>query len=362
MKFIFYSLSINIHEAALIKYLSQKYEVSLIVQVSQLSNRVRDSGWDIPDIGNTKVYISPKKDIMQNFYRSDNTIHIISGFSDIYLKDIVKYKDKTSKIGITTESFRYLDPLKYLSRWKYLLYRLSYGGKIDFILAIGQKAHEQMRMIGFKKHKVFDWAYFTKKINRDIVKNTQHSEQISLLFVGTINDRKNVLYLVDIHKKISNPNIILNIVGSGNMVDDLLSSIKDYKNIHYLGVKRNNEIADLMLNSDLFILPSKYDGWGAVVNESLLCGLPVVVSSYCASHILVKGKRGKFFSIKENNLLEVLNEQIKELPYSLQQREEIKKWAENNITAEVAGKYLLEIIENVFSEYKTSKPVAPWLE
>ena len=47
---------------------------------------------------------------------------------------------------------------------------------------------------------------------------------------------------------------------------------------------------------DLLVLPSRYDGWGVVVNEALMCGVPVVVSSACGAKELIKdGVNGYIF-------------------------------------------------------------------
>lgn len=40
-----------------------------------------------------------------------------------------------------------------------------------------------------------------------------------------------------------------------------------------------------MLNADYLILPSLYDGWGAVVNEGLQSGCKVLVSKDCGASI-----------------------------------------------------------------------------
>jgi glycosyltransferase involved in cell wall biosynthesis len=36
-----------------------------------------------------------------------------------------------------------------------------------------------------------------------------------------------------------------------------------------------------MRSSDVFVLPSRREPWGLVVNEAMVCGLPVIVSDAC---------------------------------------------------------------------------------
>ena len=53
----------------------------------------------------------------------------------------------------------------------------------------------------------------------------------------------------------------------------------------------------------MFILPSRYDGWGAVINEAISVGLPVISSSETgASYSLVKNN-GFVFKAGDINAL-----------------------------------------------------------
>ena len=44
-----------------------------------------------------------------------------------------------------------------------------------------------------------------------------------------------------------------------------------------------NDIPHLMSSADCLILPSRHDGWGAVVSEALMVGTPVICSDACGS-------------------------------------------------------------------------------
>ena len=41
------------------------------------------------------------------------------------------------------------------------------------------------------------------------------------------------------------------------------------------------ELASVYGGADAFVLPSLSEPWGLVVNEAMLCGLPVLVSTQC---------------------------------------------------------------------------------
>ncbi len=106
-----------------------------------------------------------------------------------------------------------------------------------------------------------------------------------MLYVGTINSRKNLLGLVKaIHHLPSDLLIPLIVVGEGS----------DYKRQVMRFVAENNmerhvifpqkrvsdvDLQQLYLNAQLFVYPSFYEGFGIPVVEAMLCGCPVVTSN-----------------------------------------------------------------------------------
>ena len=59
--------------------------------------------------------------------------------------------------------------------------------------------------------------------------------------------------------------------------------------------------------SDVLVLPSKSEAWGLVVNEAMVCGLPVIVSDKCGCHLdLVKDNGFVFESNNEESLKQAM--------------------------------------------------------
>ena len=66
------------------------------------------------------------------------------------------------------------------------------------------------------------------------------------------------------------------------------------------GMQPMERISDIMQQYDVLILPSKHDGWGAVVNEALTVGLYVITSNHCGASYLLKNKQqGMIFTLEE---------------------------------------------------------------
>lgn len=106
-----------------------------------------------------------------------------------------------------------------------------------------------------------------------------------VLYVGTIEPRKNLAALVSAFAPISNqhPDLVLVIAGmKGWMYDGLLESI-DRLNLQsriiFTGFIPEEEKPFLIAGAQVFAYPSLYEGFGIPVLEALACGIPTLTSN-----------------------------------------------------------------------------------
>jgi len=104
-----------------------------------------------------------------------------------------------------------------------------------------------------------------------------------LLFVGTIQPRKNLVRLIEAFKKTRSPQISLIIVGKkGWLSDEIYNAPKKFgieDRVKFLGYVPTGDIVSLMNGALAFVFPSLYEGFGLVVLEAMACGCPVVTSN-----------------------------------------------------------------------------------
>jgi glycosyltransferase involved in cell wall biosynthesis len=64
--------------------------------------------------------------------------------------------------------------------------------------------------------------------------------------------------------------------------------------IYYEGFQAPDELAPYFARADAFVLPSRYDGWGVVVNQALAAGLPIITSDAVGAglDLVEDGKNG----------------------------------------------------------------------
>lgn len=106
-----------------------------------------------------------------------------------------------------------------------------------------------------------------------------------ILFVGTIQPRKNISRLITAFEYIldDNSDLTLLLVGKrGWLYEDIFKKIKESgleKNIIICDFVSNQELAALYHHAKCFVLPSLYEGFGIPVIEAMACGCPVVASN-----------------------------------------------------------------------------------
>lgn len=106
------------------------------------------------------------------------------------------------------------------------------------------------------------------------------SEEIKLIYVGKLSYQKGILSLIEVFKKIKREYPLkLTIVGSGFGEEERY--IREFgrdEDIVFKGEVSQNTLGDLYRQSDIFVLPSFYEGLSLVTLEALACGLLTVVS------------------------------------------------------------------------------------
>ncbi len=121
------------------------------------------------------------------------------------------------------------------------------------------------------------------------------------LFVGRLEEVKNVALLIDAFAEIKKQKkeIALFIVGDGTLRQSLEDKAAKLRltDVHFAGYQAFPALIEYYKAADVFVLPSQFEPWGLVVNEAMICGLPIILSSQvgCRADLLANDENGFLF-------------------------------------------------------------------
>jgi glycosyltransferase involved in cell wall biosynthesis len=146
---------------------------------------------------------------------------------------------------------------------------------------------------------------FRNKIEESLPVAKEYIEKYALsskkiiLFVGRLVKVKNISLLIRSYSQTGTDDSILIIVGSGPLETELKQIATDnsiHDKVIFQGRLEGNELHAWFAIAHLFVLPSTYEPFGAVVNEALLAGCQVLCSNKAGAATLINEKNGELFN------------------------------------------------------------------
>lgn len=80
---------------------------------------------------------------------------------------------------------------------------------------------------------------------------------------------------------------------------------KNLNNVHFIGYKQKDDLSLYYRAADVFMLLSRGEAWGLVVNEAMAHGLPIIASdkTISASELVHNGKNGYVVSVNDQDMI-----------------------------------------------------------
>ena len=240
--------------------------------------------------------------LLKFLIRNNEEITIFSFQSHLPAIFLAKFFKKKIIIRNSEEIFgatRYAD--KKIYALITLMLKIVFYNLADVIIAISIKSKKSLEKIILNKKKIkLIYNPYLKNNKKFRVKNNNFF--FNILCVGRLTKQKNFLLVIKAINELTQqyPHIQLTIIGSGPLKYDLVSVAN--KNINFLNW--TNNVKKYFLKSDLFILPSYYEGLPNALIDAAYYNIPSI-STDCsgAKDILLNNKGGYIVPI--NNLIEL---------------------------------------------------------
>ena len=249
--------------------------------------------------------INLAKKLKKVIRKSDNENKVILHFHNqynlffFYLLSSSKIRKKAT-IAYTVHSYIWHDEWKNIKKTIYLKYfqEVFAVKKADYVFVLNKNTEKSLiENIGCNRDKVYlvnngvNTETYHPLSNEEIEKTKQklgiNNEKV-FLQVGSVCDRKNQLGALKLLKPIFNNHKDYKYIYAGGIVsEDYKESILRYakKNgmenqVVFLGeLMPGKTLNEYYATADLFVFPSKSEGFSLVIIEAMAAGLPVIVNS-----------------------------------------------------------------------------------
>lgn len=160
----------------------------------------------------------------------------------------------------------------------------SKNTKQDIINYLGTRP-EKIKVIPLAASEIFQKIHNREELDRVKLKYSLPEEY--MLFVGTIEPRKNLERLLKAYKQVIDrrtdlPHQLVMVGRLGWLYKDILRIYHDLgmgNRVKLLGYVDEEDMSAIYNGAALFVYPSLYEGFGLPVLEAMACGIPVITSN-----------------------------------------------------------------------------------
>jgi len=143
--------------------------------------------------------------------------------------------------------------------------------------------------------------------------NWEPNSPLRFISIGILKDQKNFKFLIETLSKFERE-FTLDIYGDGPEKEELSEKIRKHNLENSIFLKGyNNKLFKVLKNYDLFIMPSKFEGYGISMMEAMATGLPTLVSDISTLRNVSHGASVYFDPYDGMDLLSKLSSMINDV-------------------------------------------------
>ena len=366
MKIFFWQNLLSPHQGPFIRELAARGHEVTVIAAEEMSPERRRLGWVPPELGRARSILASRLPSVRATLQASpgETIHLIAGARGTRLGvEVARLsRELRRRTGIISEAPDSRGVAGVARRVKYTVERWSpWAGHFDVVLAFGEMGVRWFRTCGYDQDRVFPFAYCTESTQSACPGSAPNPDgPFRFLYVGRLVRLKGVDLLVRALEMV--PDATLTIVGDGEerkCLESLANAAGTAPRIEWVGMVDAIRVRYHMRNADALVLPSRKDGWGAVVNEALQEGTPVVCSAACGGAELVRHPvLGTVFDAgRVEPLVRAMIERTSRGRATIRDRRRIMEWSQCIDPRSIAT-YLEAVLLHVYSGAPV--PCPPW--
>lgn len=356
-RFVFWLNIPSFHQSAFVRALAERADTEVWFAYEQdLPTERRQMGWVLPDFGKANLVDARDPDRRAELLAmtDSQTCHAFGSYFVLPQAGQALRSLKPAacaKVWIS-EAFDFQGSKGWLRTQRARYLAIRDGPSFRRVFAMGDLGTSFFAKAWIPAAKIREFAYTVEPSDSTpSPRVTARNGPIDLVFVGQLIPRKGVDLLLDALASRRGEHWRLQVVGDGPSRPALQAQTRALElesRVTFAGNLSNAATRSRIGAADCLILPSRWDGWGAVVNEALQCGTYVLVSDLCGACATVVGStaRGRVFRGHDvSSLTAALEGYFAAHDAVRASRQQTIEWANGTISAASVAEYFVAAVQ-----------------
>lgn len=210
-----------------------------------------------------------------------------------YVQSIIAAKKNRTPVLVRGDSCDF-QPRSLTRRWFHKVGFKAALRVFSGVIAVGEASRDFYLARGYPISRIYrsphcvDNDFFFENSKKE---NKSNSDTKCILFCGRLIKRKNPKLLIDACRLLYASGISLRIVIAGSGPEEMAlrqNAADSGLDVEFIGFQNQSALPELYASADVTVMPSEWETWGLVANESLASGTPVVVTDKCGCSLDLK--------------------------------------------------------------------------
>lgn len=204
----------------------------------------------------------------------------------------------------------------YIKSWKDFIKKFLIRSANKYLIS-GETTYKFLEKFGVNRRNAYIYPFTSlykseimdnvlSKDEKEILRKTLNiTEEKIIISVGRFIESKGFDTLLKA-AQLMNGNIGIYIVGDqpSEKYIEMAEKVKGVK-VHFIEFQCKEMLMNYYRASDLFVLPTRSDVWGLVINEAMANGLPIITTDHCVAglELVENGDNGYIVPINDSDIL-----------------------------------------------------------
>jgi glycosyltransferase involved in cell wall biosynthesis len=280
--------------------------------------------WGLMNLG--LITLVPKYDVCLVHGHSYISFWLAIFMAKFTGKKLLVSSDATYIEGSQTSLSENNQKLSWKNKLKKRIFPYFYNHFLDGLVVPSTAAKNFQLSLGVQENKIFVAPYVVdNELIKTIAEQTDQNklraewqipeDALIVVFCAKFLPRKSPEDLLQAFSKVTVPNSYLVLVGDGPLKESLEAKVKQLnieEKVRFLGLVKYSELPNVYTASDLLVHPAEWEPYGLIVNEAMICGIPVIVSDRVGAgyDLVQEGVTGYTYPCKDVEALAKLLNQV----------------------------------------------------